>query len=209
MEISKRDKLRDRMLSGLPKNAVVAEIGVWEGFFSGRIMEICQPATLHLIEHWKVTATVAFNLGGLLGTLLTIPLAKHLGRRPMFALYFGASAAAILATFGLDMPAETRLYMFFAIGADAREAFAAVVMEKLRSAPFINEQVFVTVVVVIAPDCAHRNAVLARVHPVHAKRSGNIFKGAVAQISVKCVSAAFAAVGHVNVLPSIAIKVRD
>ena len=52
MEISKRDKLRDRMLSGLPKNAVVAEIGVWEGFFSGRIMEICQPATLHLIDPW-------------------------------------------------------------------------------------------------------------------------------------------------------------
>lgn len=52
MEVSKRDKLRDRMLGQLPKNAVVAEIGVWEGFFSGRIMEICQPATLHLIDPW-------------------------------------------------------------------------------------------------------------------------------------------------------------
>ena len=52
MEVSKRDKLRDRMLGQLPKNAVVAEIGVWEGFFSGRIMEICAPATLHLIDPW-------------------------------------------------------------------------------------------------------------------------------------------------------------
>ena len=52
MEISKRDKLRDRMLGQLPKGAVVAEIGVWEGFFSGRIMEICQPSTLHLIDPW-------------------------------------------------------------------------------------------------------------------------------------------------------------
>lgn len=52
MEISKRDKLRDRMLAQLPKGAIVAEIGVWEGFFSGRIMEICQPATLHLIDPW-------------------------------------------------------------------------------------------------------------------------------------------------------------
>ena len=52
MEISKRDKLRDRMLGQLPKGAVVAEIGVWEGFFSGRIMEICAPATLHLIDPW-------------------------------------------------------------------------------------------------------------------------------------------------------------
>jgi len=82
-------------------------------------------ATLHLVEQWKVTATVAFNLGGLLGTLLTIPLAKHLGRRPMFALYFGASAAAILATFGLDMPAEARLYMFFAIGVPVFGVFGA------------------------------------------------------------------------------------
>ncbi len=52
MEVSKRDRLRDRMLEGMPKGAVVAEIGVWEGFFSGRIMEICQPKVLHLIDPW-------------------------------------------------------------------------------------------------------------------------------------------------------------
>ena len=52
MEISKRDQLRDRLLQGLPKGAVVAEIGVWEGFFSGRILEICQPKQLHLIDPW-------------------------------------------------------------------------------------------------------------------------------------------------------------
>jgi MFS family permease len=82
-------------------------------------------ATQGLIEHWKVTATVAFNLGGLIGTLLTIPLAKQLGRRPMFALYFAASAAAILATFGLELPAETRLYMFFLIGMPVFGVFGA------------------------------------------------------------------------------------
>ena len=57
-----------------------------------------------------------FNLGGLIGTLLTIPAAKHLGRRPMFAIYFAASAAAILATFGLDLAPQTRLMMYFVIG---------------------------------------------------------------------------------------------
>jgi len=81
--------------------------------------------TQGLIENWKLTATVAFNLGGLIGTLLTIPLAKYLGRRPMFALYFAASAAAILATFGLDMPAHARLYMFFAIGVSVFGVFGA------------------------------------------------------------------------------------
>ncbi|HSW15218.1 MAG TPA: MFS transporter [Solimonas sp.] len=72
--------------------------------------------TLALVENWKLTATTCFNLGGLIGTLLTIPAAKLLGRRTMFGLYFVLSAAAIFAAFGLDLPAETRLYMYFAIG---------------------------------------------------------------------------------------------
>lgn len=86
---------------------------------------LARGATQALIENWKLIATVTFNIGGLLGTLLTIPLAKHLGRRPMFALYFAASAAAILATFGLDMPAESRLYMFFLIGVPVFGVFGA------------------------------------------------------------------------------------
>src|SRR5205085_6317745 len=44
-------------------------------------------ATLGLVEGWKATATNMFNLGGLIGTLLTIPASKLLGRRTMFAIY--------------------------------------------------------------------------------------------------------------------------
>jgi MFS family permease len=73
-------------------------------------------ATQALIEGWKKIATNYFNWGGLLGTLLTVPAAKLLGRRLMFGLYFAASGAAILATFGLDLPPETRLAMYFLIG---------------------------------------------------------------------------------------------
>jgi MFS family permease len=73
-------------------------------------------ATLALSESWKALATNSFNWGGLIGTLLTVPVAKALGRRAMFGLYFAGSAAAILATFGLDLPAETRLRMYFLIG---------------------------------------------------------------------------------------------
>ena len=73
-------------------------------------------ATLALVESWKLTATVCFNLGGLIGTLLTIPAATRLGRRPMFGLYFAASALSVFATFGLDLPPETRLYLYFAVG---------------------------------------------------------------------------------------------
>jgi hypothetical protein len=69
-----------------------------------------------LIESWKALATNYFNWGGLLGTLLTVPVAKLFGRRAMFGVYFACSAVAILATFGLDLPPETRLRMYFLIG---------------------------------------------------------------------------------------------
>jgi MFS family permease len=73
-------------------------------------------ATLGLVEAWKSLATTRFNWGGLLGTLLTVPAAKLLGRRTMFGLYFALSAVAIFATYGLDLPPETRLGMYFWLG---------------------------------------------------------------------------------------------
>jgi MFS family permease len=73
-------------------------------------------ATAALKQEWIKLVTYCFNWGGLLGTLLTIPLAKHLGRRTMYGIYFAGSAAALLTTFGLDLPSETRLYLFFFIG---------------------------------------------------------------------------------------------
>ncbi|MBL4916621.1 class I SAM-dependent methyltransferase [Szabonella alba] len=53
MDQSKRDVVRGRLLARLPKNAKVAEIGVWEGGFSRRILEICEPTELHLIDPWQ------------------------------------------------------------------------------------------------------------------------------------------------------------
>ena len=74
-------------------------------------------AELALLKASFVTkGTTAFNIGGLLGTLLTIPIALHVGRRPMFIGYFLASAAAIWCTFHLGLAPETRLYSIFFIG---------------------------------------------------------------------------------------------
>ena len=73
-------------------------------------------ATLARVEHWKALATNVFNLGGLIGTLLTIPAAKVMGRRKMFAVYYFLSGLAVLATFGLDLSPMARLYMYFLIG---------------------------------------------------------------------------------------------
>jgi MFS family permease len=71
------------------------------------------------------TATSVFNLGGLAGTLLTVPIALHLGRRPMFLIYFAASALAIWLTFGFGFAPETRLYLVGLIGLSVFGVFGA------------------------------------------------------------------------------------
>ena len=71
-----------------------------------------------VVEHWKTTITSSFNIGGLIGTLLTVPIARNLGRRWMFGLYFLLSAAAVLLAFGGRMPADlgTWSWLYFGIG---------------------------------------------------------------------------------------------
>jgi hypothetical protein len=82
----------------------------------GRLDGLAGPELAHLIETWKTRGTNAFNVGGLIGTLLTIPAAKHLGRRTMFGVYFVGAAVAIMCAFGLDLSPEVRLWMYFPIG---------------------------------------------------------------------------------------------
>lgn len=84
------------------------------------------PALLALKKTEFITiGTTAFNLGGLCGTLLTIPAALYLGRRPMFALYFTLSAASIWATFSLPLAPETRLYLMTLLGVSVFGVFGA------------------------------------------------------------------------------------
>ena len=68
------------------------------------------------VAQTKNAAIHIFNAGGLLGTLASVPLAKHLGRRPTFAIYFLVSGLSIMATFGLSLPISLRLGMFFLVG---------------------------------------------------------------------------------------------
>ena len=110
--------LRGRTLSGLAM-ALVALLTWWScNAFIPVVAAGLAVASGHAaeVEGWKATATNAFNLGGLLGTLLTVPVARSFGRRTMFAVYFLGSAAAIAAAFGLPMDPYTRLYMYFPIG---------------------------------------------------------------------------------------------
>lgn len=43
---------RESLLKCLPKNAIVAEIGVDQGEFSQQILDICTPQKLHLVDAW-------------------------------------------------------------------------------------------------------------------------------------------------------------
>lgn len=45
-----RERARTRLLEMMPKNSVCAEIGVWKGNYSQRILEIVKPMKLHLID---------------------------------------------------------------------------------------------------------------------------------------------------------------
>jgi MFS family permease len=97
-------------------NAFITAVATGLARTAGVARGLSEAATQVLIESWKLRANLAFNFGGLVGTLLVIPLAKTLGRRSMFALYLAASAAAIFCTFGLELAPETRLNMYFLIG---------------------------------------------------------------------------------------------
>src|SRR5579883_259874 len=75
-------------------------------------------ATQVMLENWKTSTTYSFNAGGLIGALLTIPAAKYLGRRWMFAIYFLLSTIAVTVGFGVKLPADLQVWslLYFAIG---------------------------------------------------------------------------------------------
>lgn len=82
-------------------------------------------AAVLLGESWKAQASNAFNLGGLAGALAAVPLARALGRRPMFIVYFVSSAAALFLTFGLDLSPGARFALLLWVGAGVYGVFGA------------------------------------------------------------------------------------
>lgn len=97
-------------------NAFIPIVSTGLAQATAKLRALDPAATLALVERWKRIATNSFNLGGLVGTLLTVPASKVLGRKPMFAIYYLLAGVAILCTFGLDLAPETRLGMYFFIG---------------------------------------------------------------------------------------------
>lgn len=82
------------------------------------------PGAAHLLmEGWKAKASNGFNLGGLVGALAAVPLARLLGRRRMYVVYFLFAASALFATFGMELQPQMRLLMLYGVGAGVYGVF--------------------------------------------------------------------------------------
>ncbi|HET9582100.1 MAG TPA: class I SAM-dependent methyltransferase [Gemmatimonadota bacterium] len=51
-----RERRRTLLLETMPRHGVCAEIGVWKGDFSERILRVAQPRELHLVDPWSYEA---------------------------------------------------------------------------------------------------------------------------------------------------------
>jgi MFS family permease len=127
-------ELRQRTVGGMAM-AIVALVTWWScsafipkvaAYLATRVLPKLPPPELALRKVEFIThGTTAFNLGGLIGTLLTVPAALHLGRRKMFLLYFALAAAALLLTFGPAWPVSVRLTLLFSVGLTVFGVFGA------------------------------------------------------------------------------------
>jgi MFS family permease len=97
-------------------NAFIATVATGLANAEASLQGLAAVARQQLIQEWIKFATNVFNLGGLIGTLLTIPLAKTVGRRPMYFIYFLLSGLSVMGTFGLNLQPHDRLWGYFFIG---------------------------------------------------------------------------------------------
>jgi MFS family permease len=106
-------------------NAFISPIATTLARAEAEVRSLGTSATLALVANWKLKANLYFNAGGLVGTLLVIPLARALSRRALFALYLAGSAVAMLLTFGMQWQPETRLMLYFVVGVPVFGIFGA------------------------------------------------------------------------------------
>jgi MFS family permease len=128
-------QLRARTASGL-FTAVMALLAWWTvGAFSPLLSASLAhdyallhgfdaPSAKMLAEQWKAESSNWFNVGGLIGSLLAIPLAKQFSRRTMFALYYFVTLLAILGVFGLELEPHARVRGFLLLGMGIYGIFA-------------------------------------------------------------------------------------
>jgi MFS family permease len=114
-----------RTIGGLAM-AVIALLAWWSCFAFLPLLAQRLAATVKGdVSRFVAVGTNAYSIGGLLGTLLTLPVAVRLGRRWMFAIYFGFSAVAVWLAFGGPFEPMQRMYMMFPVGVGVFGVFGA------------------------------------------------------------------------------------
>lgn len=61
MKQGAKSRSRDRLLRLLPKDSIGAEIGVWKGDFSSRMLTQVKPREMHLIDPWTFLDEPAYE----------------------------------------------------------------------------------------------------------------------------------------------------
>jgi len=120
-------ELRRRTIGGLTISVLMILTWWMTNAFLPRIAALLatNAGLPHEQARYITIGTNAFNLGGVIGALLTIPIAVHWGRRPLFLLYFMGSVVTIFGVFALDFPPETRLRLMFFVGVTVFGSFGA------------------------------------------------------------------------------------
>ena len=93
--------------------------------------------------------------------------------------------------------------------ADRNKATSLFVVKQFRPAVLVQEKVLVAVVVVVSPESAHRDASADLVDVRDTHHAGHVHERAVTPIPVKVIQAPGAAVRHVEVLPPVAVEIRN
>src|SRR6476646_1861271 len=77
-------------------NAFIVTVSTGLANVEVALQNLTGAAAQQLIQQWNKFAADVFNLGGLIGTMLTVPLAKMMGRRPMYFIYFLLSGLSLM-----------------------------------------------------------------------------------------------------------------
>jgi MFS family permease len=106
-------------------NAFLPTIGAGLGARAATAAGLTGAAAVSLAESWKASITLWFNLGGMVGALLTVPAARRLGRRGMFAMYYAVGALSLLLAFGIAWSPTVTLHLTFLVGLSVFGVFGA------------------------------------------------------------------------------------
>ena len=127
-------ELRARTIGGLMVGTVAlvtfwvssAFLPLLASFLAEEVTPAPLPSELPALKAAFVTrAMMAFNVGGLIGSLLAAPLALRFGRRPLFFAYFAWSTCTLLVTFVPAWPPNVRMMLLGLVALSTYGVFGA------------------------------------------------------------------------------------